>query len=793
MLPRSLLIIAAIIISLIPRIVYADAEGNIRVLVSILFVDSDGDGLGDDMEKDIYRTDPFDDDSDNDGYTDGAEVRYEGSPLDPDAIPTKGELRVTSTPAGAEIFLDGNYGYPGRFAGYTAADRDIVITGVRTGIHVLRLSYPGYEVSYNVVNVIPPKRLDDATAASPVLAPLAIPYYDRPVNLMTGPSPLDAGGAAVPFVVDWDNDGRKDLIAGNSSGDLMFYKNYGSDNSPVFAEGIAVIGSENYMSPFVVDWDNDGNKDILTGTEGGDVLVFRNTGSESVPSFEGGGSRLLTLAGGYARPFAADWNGDRKKDIVTGDGSGAINVFLNTGTDGSPLFDSPPLSLLSQEGGRISSFVITDWDGDARMDVIAGTSDGLILLYLNQGGGTLFGSPSPLKAGTGDAEHDIEAGPYASPFVVDWNGDGVKDLLIGNGNGEVLYYGNHAPEASFITPQIIKEGEQALFDGGSSSDPDGDPLSCYWDFGDGSSAHDEEWVIHHSFPDDGVYTITLTATDQYGESHSVSREINVINAAPTAYAGHNQRVLAGDRVYFSGEYSDAGIKDTHSVSWDFGDGTTAAGELSPAHVYNTSGVYTVTLTVTDGSGESGYDQTLVRVDESATVRPLALSYPYNDKVYSASYINLDGMLNIPAEGVVLIINGSGVSINSDNSFTGMTYLAPGINNITISLKDKDGYTYTERMQINRSGGDINGDGIVGLDDALKVLQISSGIETAESLGLDAATIDVAPLLKDDSGNIVINPDGTVISAPDGIINVADSLILLRAAIGDIILPVLPLR
>ena len=221
---------------------------------------------------------------------------------------------------------------------------------------------------------------------------------------------------------------------------------------------------------------------------------------------------MVTLTGGYARPFVIDWDGDRKKDIVTGDGNGKINVFLNTGSDGAPLFDTTPSTVVSMEAGRVSPFVVTDWDGDARMDIIAGTSDGLIKLYLNQeeiqGGGNVFASPVPLKAGTDFAKQDIDTGSYASPFVVDWNGDGIKDILTGNGDGEILYYGNHTPVASFTAPDVINEGEQVLFDGGAAFDPDRDTLSYYWDFGDGAVAADEGWSTHHTFPDDGVYPVT---------------------------------------------------------------------------------------------------------------------------------------------------------------------------------------------------------------------------------------------------------------------------------------------
>ena len=50
-----------------------------------------------------------------------------------------------------------------------------------------------------------------------------------------------------------------------------------------------------------------------------------------------------------------------------------------------------------------------------------------------------------------------------------------------------------------------------------------------------------------------------------------------------------------------------------SYAWDFGDGATAAGTLTPTHAYNDDGTYTVTLTVADGFGQIARATTTVTV------------------------------------------------------------------------------------------------------------------------------------------------------------------------------------
>jgi len=791
-----------LILSLLSGQGYASSEKKIYVHVSIEFVDTDGDGLSDGMERDVHHTEPDNPDSDNDGYSDGAEIEYEGLPNDADHTPTKGDLVVISDPPGADVFLGGNWGYHGQFQGTTEAESGLLIRKLETGKYILRLSYQGYEDSryedsYTLVEVIPPRNISktrlgvEVTNEAVQMKTLMQPDYREVVQLMSGGVPIDVGDASVPTVVDWDDDGRKDLLLGNSRGDLILYTNSGTDTSPIFTEGTPLMGADNFLAPFVVDWDNDWEKDLLIGTLDGNVLFFKNTGSDGIPDINGG-EIVATMQNGYARPLVVDWDGDRKKDLVVGDGAGNIYLFMNTGSDKAPVLSPPeqtfvPILSLKQNG-RVSPFVVTDWDGDGRKDIIVGTSDGLVLLYLNQGlnadGKETFENPVPMQAGSSETKLDIDAGNNASPFVVDWNGDGVKDLIIGNGDGRLFYYGDRSPLASIsvMSDPNPGEGEEVLFNGSGSYDPDGDPLFFHWSFGDKSN--DVEGInprVSHTFVNEGAYTVTLTVTDTYGVSHSAKIIVNVTNEAPLVFAGFNQRVVAGDDVILSGQFIDPGINDSHSISWDFGDGTKYTGGLNTFHRFDTTKEeYTITLTVSDdGEGSSSASMTVI-VDKPETVRPFSLTYPFSGMVFSRPSVNVSGKVNIASEGETVSINGIHVPVDDEGDFARDVDLAPGINTIAITLTDQDGYVYTERVAVNRSGGDINGDGIVDIADAFVVLQVSSGAGTPDSLGLDSGIMDVAPLQKDSEGNRVPNPDG--------VINVADALILLRAALGLVILP-----
>jgi hypothetical protein len=78
---------------------------------------------------------------------------------------------------------------------------------------------------------------------------------------------------------------------------------------------------------------------------------------------------------------------------------------------------------------------------------------------------------------------------------------------------------NQPPTADANGPYYGDEGSPVTFDGTGSSDPDGDPLTYDWDFGDGSPiAYDAGPTPSHTYDDNGVYDICLTVTDPGGLS-----------------------------------------------------------------------------------------------------------------------------------------------------------------------------------------------------------------------------------------------------------------------------------
>src|SRR5205807_7677811 len=120
----------------------------------------------------------------------------------------------------------------------------------------------------------------------------------------------------------------------------------------------------------------------------------------------------------------------------------------------------------------------------------------------------------------------------------------------------------------------------------------------------------------HAFSQDGAYNVALTVTNATGLSTTAS---TIVNVFPSVTAGLDPTVTEGETVNFMGTAVGSSSLTYH---WDFGDGGTAGGTLTPSHVYANRGTYTTTLTATDtvyGLGSSS-SIPMVVTDVAPTVK-----------------------------------------------------------------------------------------------------------------------------------------------------------------------------
>ena len=192
--------------------------------------------------------------------------------------------------------------------------------------------------------------------------------------------------------MDFDGDGKTDLLSGSYPGELYFFKGLGggkfapaeqirhADGKPIKVGMAAVV--------FAHDWDADGDLDLVVGDIEGGVHLVINNGSKEIAAFAPAaalkvGSEPITVAGGDAGPSVADWDGDGKPDLLVGTGAGGVVWYRNTGTAQAPqlaaaetLVPEPPKDQAAAAGGAThgirAKVHATDWNHDGKLDLLVG-------------------------------------------------------------------------------------------------------------------------------------------------------------------------------------------------------------------------------------------------------------------------------------------------------------------------------------------------------------------------------------------------------------------------------------
>ena len=297
--------------------------------------------------------------------------------------------------------------------------------------------------------------------------------------------PIDVYGAPSPNFEDFDGDGDLDLICGEFMDKMTWFENIGSRTKPKYAKGRVLKNNQGPIAmdlqmiiPTAIDWDKDGDMDLIVGDEDGRVAFIENTGKvkERMPVFKSPRYFLQEADnlkfGALVTPFSIDFDDDGDEDLVCGNTAGYIGFIENLGGTNQPTFALPsylksngvPIRIQAGLSGSIqgpceakwgyTTLSVADWNGDGLKDLVVNSIWGKVVWYQNVGtkkvpnfkaeqavqvqwGGTI---PKPKWNWWTPQPNELSTQWRTTPYSIDWNKDGLMDLVMLDHEGYLCWF-----------------------------------------------------------------------------------------------------------------------------------------------------------------------------------------------------------------------------------------------------------------------------------------------------------------------------------------------------------------
>ena len=513
-----------------------------------------------------------------------------------------------------------------------------------------------------------------------------------------GVSASDPGGASDPLTYAWD---FGDGATGSGPSPSHPYGEQGtytatvtvSDDEGASAQGTTTVTVTN-VAPTITLVSNDGPADEAS------VVTFAvastDPGSADPPTYAWSFGDGASGTGAAPTHTYAD-DGTYIASVTVSDGDGGTDTATTTVTVTNV---APVIGAIGQDGPQPEtlpvSFSVSATD-------VAGAADPITYAWDFGDGATATGST---------ATH-----AYADDGTYTVTATATDDGGASASTTAAVTITNTAPAIEALVGDTAGAPGQTLSFAVTSSDPAGaaDPRTYAWSFGDGGTATGTPAT--HDWATPGTYLVEVTADDGDGGTATGSLNVVITNPGPTLTLGAAPSgILEGATATLTATAVDV-LGGTVQLSWDWGDGSAASSGqnlVSASHAWPDDGPYTVTVTATDGFGDTATQTLSVPV---ANVAPSISTSPPTTGLEGAQYaVSLartdPGGASDPPSWY-LTLGPAGSSITGSVVTWTPTYpqAEAGAHAFTVVVDDGDGGTDTLSWTVDPDWADADNDGL----------------------------------------------------------------------------------
>ncbi len=430
----------------------------------------------------------------------------------------------------------------------------------------------------------------------------------------------------------------------------------------------------------------------------------------------------VTLSDGDGDPLTLTWDwGDGTETVTSADtashaysalGEHTLTVYVDDGTDldGHNVSDTGLVTVTSPDNSapEIVSLVPSNSDPYTGEEIMftgtASDSDGDALRFtfaFGDGAYAVLDNPATDPDTTVEftVVHTYESAETLSAYLY------VTDYQDNSSSSpeSITVIANAAPLLGELADVNVLIDDEVTFTT-SPFDPDGDEMSIWWDFGDGSDMAEGASVMH-SYDAVGEYVYRVYVNDSHGHNETTAAIVNVLdpstNLPPEIIALEDRTELVHAQITFNVTASDPN-DDVLTYTWDFGDDSALKVGETVQHTYTSTGNFTFVVHVGDGEFNETSSATIT---VNASEPPVA-DAGVNQTVAVDEDVTFDGSGSSDDVGVVnytwkVTYSGSTVTLYGMNPE--FTFEAAGEYNVTLTVKDAEDQSATASVMITVEG------------------------------------------------------------------------------------------